>query len=275
MKMKKLIVSLVTLSTLIMSGCASEKSVNPNAVTNPPQVDMSQPYVPPGNGPGSGPGTNGSWVWGGTAPLEIAGSTQLAKNDRLSEYAGHSINNPSDIRVNMNFKKIGNNWGGTVTISYTDTDGFHEGTIFTTGGSEEEVQFNVWYHANGQTVFHAVLEDGCIDGASIWGTCGGLVIVIDEVIDLGDGEPVETVGGSIWFDNFTPTYAPHPPTRCWFVYFHKGDTPYDCRPWPSGNYNNTYAGVNPTSSDYTLLGRFSGMNLNEAFNGEFNLSDVQ
>lgn len=273
MNMKKLVISLFAISTLILMGCASEKSVNPVA-EGVPYVDMNQAYVPPGNGPGVGAGANGNWIWGATAPLEINGSTSSAKNYLLSEYAGHSINTPTDVRMNMNFKKIGNNWGGVLTISYTDTDGYHEG-YFTTGGSAAEVKYNVWYQANGQTVFHAVLEDGCPGGSSINGTCGGVVIVIDEVIDLGDGEPVEVVGGSIWFDNFTPTYAPHPPTRCWFVYFEDGDTPYDCRPWPVSKGNNTYASVNPSSSHYKLLGRFSGLNINEAFNGEFNMSDVQ
>lgn len=280
--MKTLTLSLLmslTLSLMVV-GCADNKKV----VSAPSTATYDYPYVninpngfvPTGTGAGSSPGDNGEWYYGATTALTISGSSSSARNYLLSQYAGHSINSPQNVRVNMNFKKIGSQWGGVVTISYTDTDGYHEG-YFTTGGSDAEVSFNVWYRNDGTPVFHAVLEDECYSSA--YQTCGGLVIVLDNYLDLGDGGTPNAVGGSIWYKNFTTTYAPHPPTRCWFVGLKNNNpTPYDCRPWPRDDdnpllRNNTYASVNPTSdSGYVQLGTFSGLDLSQAFNGEFDAS---
>ena len=79
--------------------------------------------------------------------------------------------------------------------------------------------------------------------------------------------PEDKVSGSVWFKNFTLTYAPHPPTHCWFVSL----GPYDCRAWRAEHGVNTTAAVLPDSG-YVKLGSFSELSLEEAFNGELELN---
>ena len=274
------IIILIVLSTLFM-GCAKKKNKTA-APTAPPIEEIPPeapvivvpegPYVPPGTGPGSGPGTfNGlNFDVGGTAAFEIVGSSAQQKNLLLSEYTGRSMNNPTNMSLNVNFVRIGaSNWGGTVTTAYNE-NGFLYYWYFSSGSSEKATQYNKWFVKDGKKVFHAVLEDF---------EMGAVVLVIDGYLDLGDGQNEDLASGSLWFKNYGITYAPHPPTHCWFVSF-KGmdtDTPYDCRPWPtSDGFNNTYLSVYPTrqSSDpykgYKKLGTFQSLSLNKAFNGDTN-----
>ncbi|MCB9024717.1 MAG: hypothetical protein H6625_00230 [Bdellovibrionaceae bacterium] len=266
---------LVALSLLFI-GCAEKKNkVESPAVRDTsndvPVVDVpAGPFVPPGTGPGSGPGTfNGlDFDVGGTSAFEIEGNSIQQKNFLLSEYTGRPMNDPKNMSLNVNFIKIGeNNWGGTITTAYTENGQLYY-WYFSSGSSEEATKYNKWFEKDGKQVFHAVLEDFEV---------GAVVLVIDDALDLGDGPIEDSVSGSLWFKNYGITYAPHPPTHCWFVSFKGTDTgtPYDCRPWPtSDNYNNTYLSVYPTrqSSDpykgYKKLGSFHNLSIKKAFNGD-------
>lgn len=247
---KNILVAFVGLA--VLAGCAKEKKKETPPADTPPVVEVPQgPYVPPGNGPGQGPGSN--WEWGGSAELKITGSDQRAKNKRMGEYTGRPMNSPKDIRLNVNLTKAGNGYGGVVTISYVD-NGYQEEGYFTSGSSEKEVQFNIWQHKDNKYAYHGFFED----------FLGGLIVVIDEWIDLGDGKgPEDLLGGKVYFKNFGLTYAPHPPTRCWFVSL----GPYDCRAWKTDRSVDTTRSIYP-DSDYVELGSFAGMVLSEAFNGE-------
>lgn len=235
------------LSLLIFAtGCAKEKKRQSEVPpVEPPVVEVPQgPYVPPGTGPGEGPGDD--WEWGGSAELKIQSL------GRMSEYTKRPMNNPKDIRINVNLTKSGNGYGGVVTISYVD-NGRQEQGYFTSGSSEKEVQYNIWQHKDGLYAYHGFFED----------FIGGLVLVIDQWVDLGDGKgPENRVGGKVYFKNFDMTYAPHPPTRCWFVSL----GPYDCRAWKTDRGVDTTRAIYPDSG-YLELGSFTGMKLNEAFNG--------
>lgn len=252
--MKRKMIIILTLAGLMVMGCAEEKKIAaPPTPTPLPYVDTNGGvFVPNGNGPGEGPGDN--WEYGGTAEMSIVGGLS-----NFSEYTGRTMNIVEDLKINVNMTKYGDGYGGTVSISYLekyyqdDTGTVREGS-FTAGSSDKSAKYNRWFTSNGQTVFHAVLED----------YMGGLVIVIDEFVDLGDGGPVtDLVGGTVWYKNFGLTYAPHPPTYCWFVSL----GPYDCRPWPSGEDMNTFMSKDPQAG-YIKVGRFSGLSLDEAFNGE-------
>ncbi len=231
---------------LILVGCASEKK-DVASDSGVPVVEVPDgTYVPPGVGPGLG---SAGGAFGANADLNVLSL------DRMSDYTGRAMNNPTDIKLNMNFVKVGNAYGGHITISYTENGQIREG-YFTTGASDAEAKYNVVLNtSNGGRAFHAVLED----------FRGGLVIVIDEFTDLGDGNgPEDLVGGSVYYKNFGLTYAPHPPTRCWYV----GIGSYDCRPWPTDGVNmNTYQAVAPQAG-YTKLGEFNNLSLSKAFNGE-------
>jgi len=164
------------------------------------------------------------------------------------------MNNPQNIKVNLNMVKTsGGTFGGTATISYTENGGLYTG-YFTAGSSPEATKYNRTFSIGGKTVWHGIFED----------FMGGIVVVIDDIVDLGDGAGTQDlVSGSVWFKNFGLTYAPHPPTYCWFPYA----GPYDCRPWPSGNGVNTYAAAEPAGG-YVKLGTFTGLSVKKAFNNE-------
>ncbi|MGE3386920.1 MAG: hypothetical protein AB7K41_09350 [Bdellovibrionales bacterium] len=243
MKNLKLIFLVATLAMTVSCAMESNKSQ-----TNVPTLSVptdGSPYVPPVTGPGYNPGTQ----YGGSAPLTIESVP------RMSQYTGRSMNNPQNIVVNLNMVKTsGGTFGGTVTITYTEA-GYPYVGYFTAGNSAEATKFNRSFSYGGKTVWHGVFED----------YIGGLVVVIDEIVDLGDGQGAQdTVSGSIYFKNFGLTYAPHPPTYCWFAYA----GPYDCRPWPEGKSMNTYANSIPTNTGYLKLGTFTGLSIKKAFNNE-------
>jgi hypothetical protein len=240
--MKNLNLLILLLSVGMVVGCAKEsKSGDSVPYANVPPGGM--PYVPPIVGPGQAPGT----TYGGSAPLSISSLSTM------SQYTGRPMNSPQNVRINLNMLKDGSTYSGTATVTYTDNGWAYEG-YFTTGSSSEATKYNIVFVSGGEKVWHAVFED----------FMGGFVVVIDGVVDLGDGQGAQdSVNGSVWFKNFGLTYAPHPPTYCWFVY--KG--PYDCRPWPDGNGMNTAQSPNP-GAGYVRLGNFSGMSLRAAFNNE-------
>ncbi len=240
--------SLIALMAFNIS-CA--KKTAGQVAQDPGIVIPEGPYVPDGNGPGEGPGE--SLQYGGTATLAVS---SLAV---MGEYTGRPMNNPTNIKINLNLLRKGKSdqgddtYGGVVTVTYTENGSNYEG-YFTSGSSANHNKFNVWMQHNGKSGWHGVFED----------YLGGVVVVIDEVVDLGDGQgPSDSVGGTIWFKNFGLTYAPHPPTHCWFVSL----GPYDCRPWPDGRGMNTYSSLDPAGG-YKKLGKFSGMSLKKAFNEE-------
>lgn len=255
--MKVLNIVLMLIVILLDIGCAKEKTQSSSSET--PYVDASGTYVPPYTGVGGNPGP--TYAYGGTATLTIGGSDLYSRNQLMQTYTGHPMNNPQNIVVNINFSSTGtssygNTFGGTVTIGYQDTyNGVYQNIqgYFTSGTTTDANQYNVWFSYNGNNVFHAFLED----------YLGGLMVVINGRGGSGDGGTV-TASGNVWFKNFTSTYAPHPPTYCWFV----STGPYNCQAWNYGSGINTYQADNPDySSGWTQLGTFSGLDLLKAFNG--------
>ena len=267
----KLIRSLLVLGVLasLIGGCASEKQTasspsgneNTEADSDAPEVDVpDEGYVPPGSGPGEEPGEE--WEYGGAAKLEF---TSL---EALGEYTGRPMNKVKDARINVNLIRYGSGYGGEVTIAYEEEDGW-TGTWLTNrwsftsaprGMSSKDKKkgnkYNVWFVKKDKFVYHGFFEDF---------EAGAIVLVIDDFVDLGDGAGPDpsNASGRVYFKNFELTYAPHPPTFCWFVSL----GPYDCRAWKSGEGVKTTKAINPDSG-YQELGSFSGLNLEDAFNGE-------
>lgn len=243
--MKNLLVLILAMTVMFSIGCSEENlpaAQDPTTTDDP--YNPEEPYVPTGSGPGEGPGSG--WEWGAAADLNIVSL------NRMSEYTGRPMNNPTDIKVNVNLEKRGNGFGGTVTITYTDNGTRYEG-YFTSGSSNDDNKYNIFFTKGGKTVWHGFFED----------YFGGMIVVMDDVVDLGDGDETIKASGSVWFKNFGLTYAPHPPTHCWKVSL----GPYDCRSWKSGHGVNTTAAVEPTDG-YIKLGTFDNLNIKEAFNGE-------
>ena len=243
-------VLVIAVSAFANVGCATKSSDEglPSATPSAsPSVSIpSGSYTPDVDGPGAGPGDN--FQFGGTAtftPVSLG---------VFSQYTGRPMNNPTNMVINLNLIQYppGNYYGGDVTIAYDDNGYHHEG-YFTGGNSQLEARYNVITSFNGTVAFHGFFED----------FMGAIVVVVNPTTlpTLGDGS-TGTASGSVYFKNFGLTYAPHPPTYCWFVSL----GPYDCRAWISGNGVNTFQSLYPDNG-YVQLGTFSGLSIGDAFNG--------
>lgn len=269
MRTIKLYITLIVASVALLNvGCGKDEKSNSSGIV--PTYPGTGPYIPPStiNGPGTNPGSyNGiNWEYGGTATLTVTSAA-------LNSYVGYSVNNPTQIRINLNLQhypgvatsdtmhsKKGeafNGYGGTVTIAFNDGNGRYEdrfsslvnpnGTVTT---NAENNKYNKWRLVDGK--WHGFFQD----------YYGAIIIVLDQVLDFGDGSAPQ-VGGEVWFKNHP--YAPGPlsPTSCWFVSI----GPYDCRTWKSGQGVNTEAALYPNGADgYQKLGRFSNLDAHKAFN---------
>lgn len=263
--LKLFIAIFVALAGLANVGCAKKMEGG----SNPYGYQPNGPYIPPGSGPGQLPGQqfpDQNFQYGGTATLNVT-------NTAMAKYLGWTPNNLSDVKVNINLqyytdvedKKTYSGWGGVVTIAFKDDgipyqDNFSSlvnpwGTVKTNGKNN---QYNNWYLGGpaGQ-YFHGFFQDHY----------GAIVVVIDDVIDLGDGQGPQSVSGEIWVKNHPLSYAPLSPTSCWYVTL----GPYDCRTWKVDKGVNPTASIYPNTADgYFKLGEFHDLDVNEAFNGDLN-----
>jgi hypothetical protein len=254
MKNSKLILILASLALLGM-GCAKEMKAGDNAVATPPPV--VNPTFPVNAPPGQGAGTAGdNWTYGSTAAFKPA-SMEI-----FNTYVGtHPINNPTNIKLNVNVLDVGGgHFGGQVKLAYDDAGQHFEGYFvagtgtnqsFESYGTNKDVglyhaQYNTWFN-NGKN-FSGYFQD----------SYGAIVLVVDSVMNQGDGQGSSIVGGSIWFKNFTKQMNIQGPQRyCWFIY----TGPYVCRSTTVMDKSNPFP-----SDGYRLLGTFSGLSKSKAFN---------
>ncbi|RME17968.1 MAG: hypothetical protein D6797_01355, partial [Bdellovibrio sp.] len=226
--MKTFILMLLTIWAL---GCAKEKAPG-NTVPVGLLPDTQRDWVPGGNGSFS------SVSSGDQVPLQITSISTF------SDFTLRPLSNPQDVKIHIDLKKMGQGYGGTVSIEFIDA-GYHGSGSFTSlarqGGlvtnNEENNKYNIWFTnpSNGRPAYHGFFQDNY----------GSIILVIDGVTDLGDGAgPLDTVSGSLWYDNFYDNgevvTGPVPPTSCWFV----SAGPYDCRAWVDGK------GVDPRRAVY-------------------------
>ncbi len=248
---------LIVLMSVSVIGCNSA----PGSSTAPDAYSSYYPYMNGGGlyngGTGTGTGTNTlpPFTAGATSTLTIEGATLTQQNQLFGQYTKRSMNNPQNIQVNVNLSKTynGQGYGGSVSIRYQDNGITYQGTLSASQADPQDTAYNIFFNYGGKKVFHGFFEDNI----------GAIIIVFDQIYDLGDGSPTSGQStGSIYFKNFDTTYAPHPPAHCWRVSI----GPYDCRAWKWGEGVATTYAIYPESFYYTKLGTFSTMNLYQAFN---------
>lgn len=254
MKNSKLILVLATLA-LLGVGCAKEmKASDGNAIVTPPVVNPTFPTnAPPGQGAGS---AGDSWAYGNTVAF-TPDSLEI-----FNTYVGtHPLNNPSNVKLNVNLIDVGNGkFGGQVKLAYDDAGQHYEGYFVAGTGKNQSfpsmstnrdvglfhAEYNYWFANN--TKFSGYFQDAY----------GAVVLVIDNVVNQGDAQGSAYVSGSLWFKNFTKTMAPQGTERyCWFIY----DGPYNCRSQTVMDKSNVYP-----SNSYRRLGTFTGLSKSKAFN---------
>lgn len=253
--MKKLTwILFLAASMAVTVGCG--KSETPNNDSAPVLVQTLPPnFGAPGNSPGVG---------GATVAL-------VSDSITMQAYAGHPVNNPQSLQININLSNgsgiagSGGNFAGYVTVSYNDNGIQHSDPLYSGVGSD--TRYNLWYTdpGTGKQIFHGFFEDEPPSYPETT-TAGGVILVLDhnDSFNPGDGQPLgQSWSGSLWFRNYNVGTFPKPPTRCWFISL----GPYDCQSWTSGGTT-----VNPTlaiypDSGYQRLGTFSGLDIRSAFNG--------
>jgi len=254
MRNAKLILVLAALA-LLGVGCAKEMKASDNtAVVTPPVVNPTFPTnAPPGQGQGS---AGDNWAYGNTVAF------QPDSLDIFNTYvASHPLNNPTNVKLNVNLIDVGNGkFAGQVKLAYDDAGQHYEGYFvagsgtnqsFSSMGTNRDVglfhaEYNYWFNNN--TNFSGYFQDNY----------GAIVLVIDQIVNQGDGQSGAYVSGSVWFKNFTKTMAPQGTERyCWFIY----DGPYNCRSQTVMDKSNVYP-----SNSYRRLGTFTGLSRLKAFN---------
>lgn len=252
--MKRVVTILLAVAYMTsVIGCAKEKkNAAPPAASPPGAV----PQPPRGGGDTSNPSNEGNEV-----ELKVVGGSQVQKSQRLGEmFFNYTVNNPVNVRVGIAVSPEESGYGGDVWIRFEDggqTRYAQFKTIHPYYSSTSDSSKNVWFPLNGLTVFHGFFQDAY----------GAIVVVIDSAVDLGDGKPPESVGGSIWFQNFGSTPMVQGPGKmCWEISI----GPYDCRTFMDGGDVHTTQALYPDTHGqnrppYKKLGDFSGMVRSAAF----------
>jgi hypothetical protein len=213
-------------STMILGiGCASKKGDDPA----PPPADGGGvvPVTPTTEAAIANRGAE--FTEGATAPLTVT-------YEMLNRYVGtHPVNNPSDVRISVKLYEItpgANQYAGRVMISYYDNGQYYTGRFITDDGKNptgspaqsgtlypgwNHAFYNNWFTWNGKAAFHGFYED----------SYGAIMLIADEIVNLGDGSGATEVSGSIWFKNFANSPYPraNPSLPCWYT----TAAAFDCR----------------------------------------------
>jgi hypothetical protein len=124
----------------------------------------------------------------------------------FNEYvAVRPLNQPSNFRIYFDLKQSQpNRWGGYVVIGYRDNGQIYSAqfsTMHPHGRTHNQVsykdwykdlpqsEFNQWFQVQGKQVFHGFFQDAY----------GAIIVVFDDGLNLGDGQGITELKGSVWF----------------------------------------------------------------------------
>lgn len=256
---------ILSLALLLNVGCAQEKTSEGASTPNVPQ-DCTRGCDTDDDGdgiPGAPDGSGGSDGQGGYYSGATAAMTNV---QNLGELFFNSYpNNPQQIQVNIDMNRSRD----SVIISYVDGGVYKEAGLGTQHPytSHSNNSYNGWVTEGSSRVYKGFFQD----------EYGAVVIIIDKVLNVGDGQPAPYVGGSIWFQNFGDNPAQDNPywkhwsevrdRMCWQITY----GPYDCRTFLVGVTSKNAGSVIMTSSptptttgwtrtkSYKKLGEFNGL----------------
>lgn len=261
--MKKLILISAMALGLIGVGCSKTNSNSSGATNNTTSgtTGSTTDTTAPTNGSSS--------AMSNTVTLTPA-SFQAMQQYVLPGSPYYGLNNPQNIQISFNLQQSeSGRYGGSVSISYTDTNGASAGTLSAglgrnptiSGGYDNnrlQADYNYFFTYNNQTVFSGYFED----------QYGVIVVVMqpDEPIGGGnDAEPLKVpYKGSVYFKNFKNANGQfvqknQPYRPCWFIY----TGVFDCR----SSVVQSKSGLAPgPEAGYTLLGTFTNVDIKQAFN---------
>ncbi len=201
---------------------------------------------------------------------------------RFNSYANESYNSPKNVQINVNLEKVsedGKTYKGSLRFGFEDHGLQRNGYLggieffeheFETGGigmwngrsESTSARYNYWYTDKKleKKVFKAFFQD----------EEGPIILIIDKIKSVGDGQEPKVGSGSLWFKRFPAAQASQSPTVCWLI--SKG--PFDCRPWKSGKKLDVERSITPDNG-YKKLGTFENLDLHKAFDGEDDYEDYE
>lgn len=192
--------SLVLMMAIFGIGCA-KKSDGGGGDTTTDTTVTTGPTTPRDTD-----GDRGSeWQSGATAALTIDSIAAL------NYYAStHPVNAPTDVRISVKLENKGsstlgqNKYTGIVMVSYYDNGQYYTGRFITedktnpSSGTvypnKHHAAYNTWFvdPRTSKLSYHGFYQD----------QYGAVMIIIDNLIDQGDGAGANYASGSIWFKNF-------------------------------------------------------------------------
>ncbi len=181
----------------------------------------------------------------------------------VEDYNSHMQGNPNTVNSDVQ-----NNEYNLVSVQYP-ASGSYPGQLPAYHGFFQSLTYCIM--GNGSSTYALSPGQPC-DGEMVG---SAVILVMDQMGFNADGEGATTASGSVWFYNFTTGNgaAPLPDTSCWFSTL----VPYQCGSFFNGGDSiQTKSSLYPTVTylpdgstvTYTELGTFTGMNLNEALNGQ-------
>jgi hypothetical protein len=257
-------VLVVGLAMTMMIGCGSSKS-NSNSNSIPP--------VPQGPVAPTNPGTEtptGQTTWPFTVSGEVVAFSPVSYEELNSYVAIRALNNPSNVKININMKKISGTsfYAGKIQIGYNDNGRFWYGSFSVGEGRNTncpkcrdnnlyKAAPNFWTRINGVSTFMAYVQDK-------W---GALIIVMEPETAGADGEAGGLLKGRIYYRNFAkdllPQYDLNPQSpyyrdrECWYIY----SRDYACY---SNNMSQKLSSTDFSDGTFKLLGSFSGARRDKA-----------
>ncbi|MEY4616913.1 MAG: hypothetical protein RJB66_1873 [Pseudomonadota bacterium] len=259
MKMNvKLLLFIVPALAIFASGCGKYKqsaSTDPMATATPTTTPTPLP-------PGSIPETPGNSV-PVTEPSAIFSTGATTKFTPVStqvfnQWVAYHPVEPKDVLINVALTKATNKktYYGTVKIRYTSGGNTYQGNLKvdnTTYDNKDFYMFNYWFNYQGKNVFSGFFDD----------TVGGIVLIINNSTDLGDGQGATELSGEVWFKNYTASWAGYyegsgwsVSMPCWF----RSIGPYNCQTTPVMTKSALYP-----NNGYQKLGTFTNLNQAKAF----------
>lgn len=241
---------MATLAVMVV-GCGSSKVSSGGSSVLPPPVDPGQ----------NGNGGTGSTTWPWTVSGAVASLVPVSYEMLNTYVAMRPLNNPSDVRVNINMKKVSGTsfYAGKVQIGYNDNGQFYYGSFSAGEGVNQtcsncqnngiyEAAPNFWTTIKGVKTFMAYVQDQ-------WGS---LIIVMEPETAGADGEADGLLKGRIYFRNFGESLHPQSSYRkCWYIY----SGPYACY---AHNMSQKLDSHDFSDGTYRLLGSFSGVRRDQA-----------
>lgn len=249
--MKKTLQTIVLIASIaFVTSCSSKKANQDPAPAAPGVIPATQ------TGTGTTTSCGSSSTSGNTVCFSVVSFQELGYY-----VATHPLNDPTNLQLAVQLADSGNGrYSGTVTVSYTDNGRQYAGVFHADSGTNSDIlgangyngwqksEFNHWFTYQGRTVFSGFYQDDY----------GAIVLVIENVLNTGDGSGGGYLTGSVWYKNFAQSMATYNDTgrHCWFL----SAGPYNCQSTTVMNKSD----LNP-SDGYRKLGTFSGLSKSAAF----------